>query len=180
MKRWSHADSERTFEQDVWTANLDGGPPERIVESGGVISHPDWAANGDKITFSVRTRDREAPVQIWMVEPDGDNLELVAEADLGSGPASARLSPDGQQLAYVERSQIAVMDLGDGQIRQVTTERKASDPVWSPDGAWIAYVDGSLRPAIVRADGSETRRLGVRGFPTDWGPVNGSCPNTSS
>lgn len=69
----------------------------------------------------------------------------------------------------------------DGSDVQRLTEHAGFDvlPVWSPDGAWIAFAsDRGESPAagasifIMRTDGSQVRRL-VRagadsGYPTSW------------
>ena len=78
-------------------------------------------------------------------------------------PREPRLARDGRRVAYTAEAggarQVFVLDLRNGQARQVTaSEHPVSDPQWSPDGAWLAYVrekaiwivgvDGS-RPTLV-------------------------------
>ncbi len=107
-------------------------------------------------------------------------LSLVAAASLcGSGFQSAdllklrsvsgvRFSPDGSKLAYtVTRSdvgrrgitQLFVMTLdGRKSVAISRGDEPSSDPVWSPDGQWIAY-SGKSSLQIVRPDGSGQREL---------------------
>ena len=53
------------------------------------------------------------------------------------------LSPDGSRLAYIRESELWVLDLKDGGVRQLTSSHGAGwhnlQPRWSPDGARILY-----------------------------------------
>jgi len=83
------------------------------------------------------------------------------------------LSPDGRRAAYTvqstdtpgrPRAQLWLMSLADGRSLRVGTgaDDTGSDPVWSPDGQWIAYAgstggrDGLM---LVAAAGGAPRRL---------------------
>ncbi|RMD62503.1 MAG: hypothetical protein D6824_06665, partial [Planctomycetota bacterium] len=79
------------------------------------------------------------------------------------GPVRARilqspsLSPDGAQAAFSALTRVYVGDLASGSIRPLTREdERAFQPVFSPDGQWIAYVTWTARGGHVwkvRADG---------------------------
>src|SRR5579875_1779493 len=62
-----------------------------------------------------------------------------------------RISPDGQRVAYVVttiderkheyRSAIWMISTAGGEARRLTSEpANASNPVWSPDGRWLAFI----------------------------------------
>ena len=92
-----------------------------------------------------------------------------------------RISPDGQSIAYVVTtideckhkycSAIWVVSTAGGEARRFTTN--ASNPSWSPDGRWLAFVSdregelteqkkiGKGKPQIwhIPADGGEARQL---------------------
>ncbi len=101
------------------------------------------------------------------------------------GVGDAEFSPDGTRLAYtVENndgpgrpySQLWIMSLGDGKsIRLGGAQEASSNPLWSPDGNWIAY-DGRLgdRSGLIVAhpDGSGARFLA----PLEW--TNSPLPST--
>ncbi|MFN8573514.1 MAG: S9 family peptidase [Gemmatimonadaceae bacterium] len=112
------------------------------------------------------------------------DLDSKKATQLTSGPyddANPAWSPDGSRIAFVsERSgdpdrlnnaDIFVIEARAGaQVRQLTTFNgpDGGRPAWSPDGKWIAYLQGSApelsayslnRLAIVPAQGGEARVL---------------------
>lgn len=81
-----------------------------------------------------------------------------------------QFSPDGSLIAYTVQNregpgrpydQIWILDRATGQAKVLAgTEEGASNPVWSPDGRWIAYSgrrQGRSGVVISRPDGSEAR-----------------------
>src|SRR5689334_20029390 len=97
--------------------------------------------------------------------------------------SNPRISPDGQQVAYVVttidehmhkyRSVIWIVPRSSGEARRFTTgPANVSDPQWSPDGRWLTFVserqgDTSGKEAV------EKQKLGV-GKPQIWLlPVDG-------
>jgi dipeptidyl aminopeptidase/acylaminoacyl peptidase len=100
---------------------------------------------------------------------------------------SPAISPDGRLAAYTVRetnwdenayeTEISIGDAATGRSRQVTNARKSSSqPAWSPDGAWLAFVsdrDGKRQIYRIALAGGEAERLtnvdeGVNAF--DWSP----------
>ncbi len=116
---------------------------------------------------------------VWVFD-----LDSKKEIQLTSGPyddANPAWSPDGTRIAFVSErtadpdrlnnSDIFVVDARAGSaVRQLTTFNgpDGGRPAWSPDGKWIAYLQGSApelsayslnRLAIVPAQGGESRVL---------------------
>lgn len=96
--------------------------------------------------------------------------DLVYHLKTTADPA---LSPDGAMLAYTlgwvdedslgTRSQIIVLDLGNGSTKELTQGEKDSAPKFSPDGHSLAFlrsIEGN-RPQVwvMAADGKEPRQL---------------------
>ena len=127
--------------------------------------------------------------KIWRVPIDGtDPISVPFEADveLEIGPRvdfdyeisdeaeftvrqirDAVPSPDGSRLAFTALDRLYVMDYPDGDPDRLTEmDLTEAQPVWSPDGNWIAYVTwsedgGHLHK--VRADGrGEPQRLSTQ------------------
>ena len=90
-------------------------------------------------------------------------VELHMLPAVTSGPLDPSWHPDGSALAYSMRGDIWVQTLGTDHARAVTRGPGYHfEPAWSPDGEWIASTvdtDGHLDIAIVRADGTEFKRL---------------------
>ena len=125
--------------QDIWVFDLQRDARTKLT-FGGMNSSPVWSPNGQYIVF----------------EKIGQGL-FQARADDASQPQALMLrsipqlpssfSPDGNHLAYFERSRIWALPLQDqgGQLKAGTPEQfiksTSSDqwPAISPDGRWLAY-----------------------------------------
>jgi len=84
------------------------------------------------------------------VEPERTAAPVTLfEVDLGDleVPSQMSLSPDGRTLVFVSRSpggapQLYLRRSDDVAIEPVPGTQNASEPAFSPDGDWIAFVDG--------------------------------------
>ncbi|MBM4195444.1 MAG: amidohydrolase, partial [Gemmatimonadetes bacterium] len=76
---------------------------------------------------------------------------------------SVTISPDGRTIAMDLQGSIWTIPATGGAAKRITDEyNDAREPVWSPDGRWIAfqgYRDGGWDIWAVSADGSVLRRL---------------------
>ena len=76
-----------------------------------------------------------------------------AATQLTTGPfydGDPAISPDGTRVAFVSNrdgssSNVFVLDLASRRVTQVTREREATRPAWSPDGRTIAYARNLAR-----------------------------------
>lgn len=76
----------------------------------------------------------------------------------------ARISPDGQQIAFRYRGDIYTVPTSGGQARRITATDGVMEqsPVWSPDSRMLAFAsdrDGAMNIYIVPATGGRARRL---------------------
>src|SRR5215203_722652 len=112
---------------------------------------------------------------------------------------AVRVSPDGKKVLYTVReaamtddrseyvNQVFVANTDGGNVIQLTRgDKNNSNPKWSPDGNWIAYVsnrDTKNNLYILPVSGGESERItdvksGVANF--DWSPDGNAIAYTIS
>lgn len=91
------------------------------------------------------------------------------------GMRNLALSPNGQLLAFSFRGDIWVASSEGGRAYPITDHVELDDnPIWSPDGNWIAFStnrNGNNDIYVVPSDGGESRRLtwfSGSDVPRDW------------
>jgi serine/threonine-protein kinase len=97
----------------------------------------------------------EQPFRLALVDRTG-RQEVVAEGHRFHSP---RFSPDGRSVAvdFIQQGSrdVWLLDLRQRTMGRLSFENDGHDPVWSPDGRWVAYVHGN-GVWRRRADGSGT------------------------
>jgi Tol biopolymer transport system component len=145
------------------TARTDGTGLRRVTPMPTVFDSA-WSRRG-VIAFAHDDDPYLAPMPddgIYTVRPDGSRLRrLVRDSYNASAPASPDWSPYGRKLAFSFADsvdpEIHVADAASGAHRRLTT-RGGSEPAWSPDGRFIAFIrNGDLY--VMRSDGSRERLI---------------------
>jgi Tol biopolymer transport system component len=149
------------------TTGIPGISP-RVSGDGNVLS--------DVIAFFTRQFSPDGGVAI--MNPDGSERRALSGAERGFEPA---ISPDGRRIAFSRVTEtgvsaIVVMNAdGSGATEIVQGLLFNPGPVWSPDGAQIAFRsahDGPTGPiariSIVNADGSGLRQVSPEPGPNDF------------
>ena len=165
---------------DVWVKDLPDGQ-ERQLTRDGLNAQPRWSASREWLAFTRASpagadTSGESRRELWVVGADAGGAHR-----LDSGPVGqVRWSPVADRLAFGTPNGAVVTD-ADGSNRHDLPS--ADFGAWSPDGAWLAYTridllapgtggDPPQRRAslwVVRADGSEARKLLDAGTPSDQG-----------
>ncbi len=119
---------------------------------------------GGKINrVNVQTSEaRVIPFTVHVSQELGPSLNFPVRVD--DGTLAVRLiqapvqSPNGKRLAFSALTHLYVMDIPGGTpARPTSSEAREFQPVWSPDGGWLAYVTWSSDGGHIwkiRADGS--------------------------
>lgn len=110
---------------------------------------------------------------IYRIATDGSGLTPLTSDGRDSGP---RWSPDGQQIAYLDRGNLWIMSASGHDQAQITRAAPAytdARPSWSPNGRYLAFV----KTRHGRAYGYLTRYNTVtRGFATFSVPYHSEAP----
>ena len=146
----------------------------------GVATHPFWgfaqlAAGADTLAF---VPAGPAFGQRRLVRFDG-----AVAADLPTPPRFYRnleLGPDGTLAATLldrDRSDVWLVGPRDGALSRLTFDGFNIEPVWSPDGEWVAFASnrtGAYNVHRRRADGSAPAELllasALHQHPSSWSP----------
>jgi Tol biopolymer transport system component len=140
-----------------------GGPVQRLGVLAGahaVISGLTWAPNSRLL--AVYEYDRGTGDLAVVDARTGDRTVFERSGHL-EGPEDPSFSPASSEVAYDTASpsggDIFVYDLRTRQTRQLTHDRRATDPVWGP--SWIAYAEPGRRGDVwlMRSSGADKHRL---------------------
>lgn len=132
---------------------IDGGEAERVTDLPAGAGAPVWDRTGTRIAFTAAVRPA-----------DEDEHAPISTTRIG-------YKADGAGLLRGGRQHLHVLDLGTGEVRQLTDgDWHAGRPAWSPDGTQLAFAaaatdpDADLThrtpPHVVEVAGSPPRRVG--------------------
>jgi len=152
------------FVSGIYVMNADGTNPTKLTNNPDGDKNPIWSPDGTKIAYLSYLDNNN---EIVVMNADGSN-----QRRLTFNPRSdqaQRWSPDGSKLVYESwnasgGSSICVINADGSGLTQLTDHFVASNPVWSPNGQKIAFVDylnsqSSPRIATIKPDGSNLTYL---------------------
>jgi serine/threonine protein kinase/Tol biopolymer transport system component len=125
----------------------------------------DWSPDGRYLIVNTRASMSARPENVWRVSVESDDTSEVLSTTFAE--YDARLSPDGQWLAYVSdesgRMEVSVRAMSGPPRRIVASSGGGSQPVWRRDGGELLYVDigGRLQARAVRHHPSGDLALGA-------------------
>jgi Tol biopolymer transport system component len=168
----------------IFVANADGSDIRPLPDGhGGAAASPVFSPDGTQIAFW----GDGSPDSLYLANSDGSGVRKLVGGIWTATPNAPSWSPDGRSIVYSTESgpdigdeAINIVDVMSGAVRTVGPGPgiRATYPVWSPDGQWIAFQDEVDEPRlprfwIIRPDGRDARSLptGVpTSFPLRWAP----------
>lgn len=126
---------------DIWVLELERGTLTKVTFDEGLEDGPLWTPEGDRLLFSAETPAFDL---FWTPSDGSGEADVLYQTQYDKLPKS--LSSDGSLLAFVESHpetdrDIWILPLKEGGELQpfVRTPFSEGEPVFSPDGNWIAY-----------------------------------------
>ena len=146
------------------------------------------STDGRSVSFWTGTAERSGST-LELVGVDGTGRRVLATnvtpEPVGRGSIDV-WSPDDRYLAAAVTAdglhQILVVDIASGEGRLIGPDDGADNPLWSPDGEWLAFTHehagGPSTLAVMRRDGSEVREISTNVDAWVSGPDNWSSDGT--
>lgn len=135
--------SQTMVRQDIGLLDLDTG--EKIIitkdQATTIWGLPNWYLQDNLLVFT--DSPLEPNTNLWLYRPNSKALEQITTNGLDTLP---NWSPIERKLAMVSRRSgnldVWLFDLKTDEYTNLTplNDRLDTDPTWSPDGKWIAYV----------------------------------------
>jgi len=161
--------SDRDGEPDLFTLDVVTGATTKLTNSAGFAElQPAWSPDGGRILYVRRARLSGRP-DLFVMNANGRGRTRLTSTPVPERNPS--WSPDGTGLVYAARTapgepfRIFVARADGSGREQLTSQKAGSDtaPVWSPDGARIAFVSdrggGFPELYLMNAGGTGVKRL---------------------
>jgi Tol biopolymer transport system component/predicted Ser/Thr protein kinase len=161
---------------EVRVVPAEGGEPRVLTTAQYTVISPTWSHDGKHILFS---SNRRGSMNLWKIPFSARSprqLPVPEGVTFGEGNDVSASTSAGRGIAFAtvkNRGDIWELDVGSGQLRQITFETPVEDyPQMSPDGKTLIVAsnrggEGALW--TVDAEGKLLNRLGA-GFGARWSP----------
>ncbi|NBC87305.1 MAG: hypothetical protein GVY25_14055, partial [Bacteroidetes bacterium] len=145
---------------NIYTVRPDGSDLRQVTDHGSAF-FPSWSPDGKRLAYDATSLPKKGT---WLVSPGGSGRRHLG---FGRDPDWA---PSGKRLVFQwgpetdSEDQIWAADTSRTDSTKLTDNDFVSnrDPAWSPNGEWIAWSPGTdegLAVSVMRADGSDPKRL---------------------
>lgn len=159
--------SNRSGAVEIWLMNIDGTGLRQLTNIPEGACQPRWSRDGMRIAFispCERHLNAYPNASIFIINADGSNLIPLPSAPGGDYDPSWSL--DGNKIAFTSLRKgrtpgIYIINLLDNSIKSLVEDdtRSIAQPVWSPDGQLIAYVNSDNRIWVMDENGENRRDL---------------------
>lgn len=150
---------------EIWIHDLDNNTRSRLTETQYFTIEPDWSPDGSLITYS---SSRTGSPHIYVGKPTKDDKprRLTFAGVYNSSP---KFSPDSKTIVFsgqenrLNNFNVFRVDVsGSNLVRLTAGAHSSENPVWSPDGRFIAFssnLDGQYRIYVMSSQGTNIRAL---------------------
>lgn len=150
---------------DIWIADADGKNPVQLTAELSTETMPAWFPDGKRIAFISDRDGNRDQLTLWSLTLETGKEEMLL--DLGEGVEFARLSPDGERVAFNSKKSgtinVWMASLRGGEPQQLTFDAEMIGfPCWSPDGKFLALEikrGDDTNVAIMPSDGGAVTQL---------------------
>lgn len=158
---------------NIYLYDLKTRRERRLSSSIWIDVSPSFSPDGSMIAF---VSNKSGTPQVYIIDANGYNTRRVTFS--GSYNTSPAWSPRGDLIAFSGmvggRHQIFTVNPGGTEMQQLTDEGNNEEPVFSPDGRYIAFTSdrsGQKAVYIMRIDGGGQKKVSPprqRAFGPDW------------
>jgi TolB protein len=165
--------SVRDGNPEIYVCDLPCDEVRRITNNPADDRSPRWSPDGTTLVFN---SNRAGNDDLYLVAADGTNLRQLTDDPLDESLAT--FSPDGSTIAFEIGGPAVTPDIAtirpDGTNRDViAADGPDVYPTWSPGGTMIAFGRPGQGIWVMRADGSDPRRVSPPDRPDDRFPAWG-------
>jgi Tol biopolymer transport system component/DNA-binding winged helix-turn-helix (wHTH) protein len=130
-----------------------GGTERELARVNGGL---DWSPDGKKLVVT-GLAGTDGGMGLFLISVDGSTRQQITRQDTAGVlfDSTPRFSPNGRSVAFLrsigsEENHIFIVDLQNGELRQLTSERYIIQPgslQWDPDGTKIFFISRQAGPA---------------------------------
>ncbi|MCA9698008.1 MAG: PD40 domain-containing protein [Myxococcales bacterium] len=157
---------------EIYTIDRSGNIKNRLTKNPAIDGQPSWSGGG-QLAF---VTDRSGGPQVFrMSAAGGGGTRVTKNGSYNQSPDWNQGKGRGEWIVYSGRDasnryDIFKIDVKSGKVERMTqSPGRNLDPTWSPDGRWVAFVQGGSI-FVANEDGNNNVEIAKGASTPDWGP----------